>query len=128
MPQDEPVELCRELLAPGGAVRVRRMFGGHGLYVDDLFVAILAAGQLYLKTDEATRSRFADAGCVPFTYSAKGRTVSLNYWTVPAEAMESPALMQPWLRLALQAALSARSQRSTTPSAARRRTGTSSKR
>lgn len=128
MPQDEPVELCRELLAPAGTVRVRRMFGGHGLYVDDLFVAILVSGQLYLKTDETTRSRFADAGCSPFTYRAKGRSVSLGYWSVPAEAMESPALMQPWLRLALQAALSARSQRATIPSAARRRTGTSSKR
>jgi DNA transformation protein len=128
MPRDELVELCRDLLAPAGTVRVRRMFGGHGFYVDELFVAILASGQLYLKTDDTTRGRFADAGCAPFTYAAKGRSVSLNYWTVPAEAMESPALMQPWLRLALQAALSARSQRVQTPAGARRGTGTSSKR
>jgi DNA transformation protein and related proteins len=128
MSRDDLVELCRDLLAPAGAVRVRRMFGGHGFYVDELFVAILASGQLYLKTDETTRERFAEAGCAPFVYSASGRTVSLNYWTVPAEAMESPALMQPWLRLALQAALSARSQPAKTPPAARRRTGTSSRR
>lgn len=128
MPRDELVELCRDLLAPAGAVRVRRMFGGHGFYVDELFVAILATGQLYLKTDEATRSRFADAGCTPFSYGAEGRTVSLSYWTVPADAMESPALMQPWLRLALQAALSARHQAVQAPPAARRRAGASSKR
>ena len=128
MPREDLVQLCQDLLAPAGALRVRRMFGGHGFYVDELFVAILASGQLYLKTDETTRSRFADAGCMPFAYSAKGRSVSLNYWTVPAEAMESPALMQPWLRLALQAALSARSQIVKVPPAARRRTGTSSKR
>jgi DNA transformation protein len=128
MPHDELVELCRDLLAPAGAVRVRRMFGGHGFYVDDLFVAILASNQLYLKTDGTSGRRFAEAGCTPFVYSASGRTVSLNYWTVPAEAMESPALMQPWLRLALQAALSARSQPVKAPPAARRRAGTSSKR
>lgn len=128
MPRDELVELCRDLLAPAGAVRVRRMFGGHGFYVDELFVAILASNQLYLKTDATSGRRFAEAGCTPFAYSAGGRTVSLNYWTVPAEAMESPALMQPWLRLALQAALSARNQPVNTPPAARRRAGTSSKR
>mgnify|MGYP000287609516 CR=1 FL=1 len=32
-----------ELLAPLGRARARRMFGGHGLYVDDLFVAIVDA-------------------------------------------------------------------------------------
>lgn len=32
----------------------------------------------------------------------------MGYWTVPAEAMESPALMQPWARHALAAALRAR--------------------
>jgi DNA transformation protein len=125
MPRDELVELCRDLLAPAGAVRVRRMVGGHGLSVDDLLVAILASGQPYLKAGPTTRSHFADAGCTPFACSAKGRTVSLNDWTVPAEAMESPALMQPWLRQALQAALSARSQPGMPESAARRRTAAS---
>jgi DNA transformation protein len=35
----------------------------------------------------------------------------MSYWTVPAEAMESPALMQPWARLAISAALRARAAR-----------------
>ena len=56
------VDHCLELLAPLGAVRARRMFGGHGLYIDDLFVAIIAFDRLYLKADEATRERFAGAG------------------------------------------------------------------
>ena len=109
------VEHCLELLAPLGAVRARRMFGGHGLYVDDLFVAIVAFERLYLKADAATQAAFAEAGCAPFVYEAQGKAVSLNYWTVPADAMESPALMQPWARQAIAAALRARAAKPSAP-------------
>ena len=107
-----------ELLAPAGAVQVRAMFGGHGLYVDGLFVAIVAFERLYLKADDATRERFAAAGCSPFVYEGGGRTVTLAYFTAPDDAMESPALMQPWIRLAIDAAVRARSAK---PSAAARK-------
>ena len=64
--RDELVDWCRELLAPLGAVRVKRMFGGHGFYVDEIFIAIHAFERLYLKTDDAARPLFEAAGCVPF--------------------------------------------------------------
>jgi DNA transformation protein len=100
---------CAELLGGLGPVRVKRMFGGHGLYVDDVFVAIVTGETLYLKVDAETAPRFEAAGCAPFTYAAKGRgRVSLSYRAAPAEAMDSPALMRPWAVLALEAALRAR--------------------
>jgi DNA transformation protein len=102
------VEQCLELLAPLGMVRARRMFGGHGLYVDDLFVAIVAFDKLFLKVDAQTQPAFAAAGCEPFVYDGKDRPITVGYWTVPAEAMESPGLMQPWARQAIAAALRAR--------------------
>lgn len=137
------VDHCLELLAPLGAVRAKRMFGGHGIYIDDLFVAIIGFERLYLKTDTASRERFQAAGGEPFVYmrppgpplrggpppegeraslgrpgasSVKRGAVALGYWTVPAEAMESPALMQPWARQAIDAALRARAAK---PAAAR---------
>ena len=120
------VEHCTELLAPLGAVRSRRMFGGFGIYVDEVFVAIVAADRLYLKVNDQTRPQFEAAGCQPFVYDAKRGAVALGYWSAPAEAMESPALMQPWARLALQAALAARSlkppaRRAARPASAPRR-------
>lgn len=112
MPADtELVAHCRELLAPLGAARSRRMFGGHGFYVDDLFVALIAFGRLYLKADEHSRGRFEAAGCAPFVYDGKGKPVTMGYFTAPEDAMESPALMQPWARLALEAAVRARAAR-----------------
>jgi DNA transformation protein and related proteins len=100
---------CAELLSGLGSVRIKRMFGGHGIYVDDLFIAIVVGETLYLKADAQTVAKFEAAGCQPFTYTAKGhRRVSLGYRAAPAEAMDSPALMRPWARLAGEAALRAR--------------------
>ena len=106
--RDAFASYCAELLAPLGPVRVKRMFGGHGIYLDGVFIAIVAGETLYLKAHAETAPRFEAAGCAPFRYTAKGRTVSLPYRAAPAEAMDSPALMRPWAMLAMQAALRAR--------------------
>jgi DNA transformation protein len=111
MAHDELAHHSMELLQPLGAVRSRRMFGGHGLYIDDLFVALIAFDKLFLKADAQTRPVFEAAGCEPFVYDGAGKAVTVSYFTVPADAMESPALMQPWARLALEAALRARAAR-----------------
>ena len=112
------LEHCLELLAPLGAVRARRMFGGHGLYCDDLFFALIASDRLFLKTDAVTQPAFAAAGGEPFVYDNQGKPVVMSYWTAPPAAMESAAEMQPWARLALAAALRARAAK---PSAAPRK-------
>ena len=81
------------------------MFGGHGVYVDELFIAIVAADRLYLKVDAASRAKFEATGCEPFVYDAKSRSISLGYFTAPFDAVDSAAAMQPWAQLALEAAL-----------------------
>jgi DNA transformation protein and related proteins len=118
MAYDELANHCVELFEPLGAARSRRMFGGHGIYIDDLFVALIAYDRIYLKTDAQTRAAFEAAGCEPFIYDGAGKQVTMGYWSAPAEAMDSPAQMQPWARLALEAALRARAAK---PPAARRR-------
>jgi len=118
MAYDELAAHSTELFAPMGAVRSRRMFGGHGIYVDDLFVALIFGDRLYLKADDQTRAAFEEAGCEPFVYDGAGKQVTVSYWTVPADAMESPALMQPWARLAIAAALRAKASK---PNSARRK-------
>lgn len=121
MPASDFVAHCVELLSPAGRVRVRRMFGGHGLYVDELFVAILTGERLYLKATPEGAVQFESAGGAAFTYARAGRSASLGFWTPPAEAMDSPELMRPWVRLALQAALAARAATAPSPASRRRR-------
>lgn len=99
---------CAELLSLLGPVRTKRMFGGHGFYVDEVFVALIFGERLFLKADAQTRPRFEAAGGQPFVYDGAGKQVTISYWTAPDDAMESPALMQPWARLAMEAALRAR--------------------
>jgi DNA transformation protein len=111
-PDAEFAAHCVELLAGLGHARSKRMFGGHGLYVDELFVAIVVDGTLYLKADDAARHAFEQAGSRPFEYATHdGRRVALGYWSAPAEATESPSLLQPWARLAIGAALRAAAAR-----------------
>jgi DNA transformation protein len=107
-----------ELLAPLGAVRARRMFGGHGFYLDELFVALIADGRLYLKADAQTADEFSAAGSRPFVYTGGAQPVTMSYWSAPDEALESPAAMAPWARRAVAAALRARAL--STPRKARR--------
>lgn len=118
--RNDLLDHCLELLAPLGAVRSRRMFGGHGIYVDDIFIALIAFERLYLKADAQTRPQFERAGCEPFTYDREGEPASLNYLTAPDEAMESPHAMRPWARLALEAALRARAAKPAAPRPARK--------
>ena len=87
----EFIRYCVELLEALGPVRVKSMFGAHGVYVGELFIAVIGEDQLYLKTDEHTRPRFVAAGCVPFCFVEKsGETVATSYYRPPEEAMESP--------------------------------------
>ena len=44
-------EGLKEIFEPFGAVSVKRMFGGHGVYADGLCFAIEAGGEVYLKVD-----------------------------------------------------------------------------
>ena len=99
------VRYALELFAPLGALRVKAMFGGWGFYCDDLFFAIVANDLLYLKADAQSAATFEVVGGNPFRLVRKdGRVDTMNYWTVPEEAMESAQEMLPWARAALAAA------------------------
>jgi DNA transformation protein and related proteins len=109
---DEFAAHCLELFSPLGMPHAKKMFGGHGLYVDDVCIALILNEQLYLKADALTCQAFEVALGQPFVYQAKGRDVRVNFWTPPPEALESPALMLPWARLAMEAALRTRLNKS----------------
>jgi DNA transformation protein len=115
-PQNEFAQYCCELLSTVGPCVARRMFGGYGISTDGLTLGILVdLGQgetLWLKANPANRLVYEAAGCLRFTYLAKGKTRSMNYYSAPDAAMESAQEMAPWARLAWQAALDAENARS----------------
>jgi DNA transformation protein len=94
----------RDLFAALGPVRVRKMFGGQGIYCDDLMFALEAGGELFLKADEETAPAFAAVGSRQFTYTKEGRATAMSYWGLPDAALDDPDEAARWGRLALEAA------------------------
>jgi DNA transformation protein and related proteins len=98
-------EAITELFAPLGFVSVRRMFGGAGIYRDELMIALEAYGELYLKVDSETASMFEKAGSLPFTYEGGRKPITMSYWQLPAEAYDDPDAFRRWGMLAAEAAM-----------------------
>lgn len=112
-------DYCCELLASVGPCRAKRMFGGYGISTGGLTIAIVAdlgsGERLWLKADNETRRRFEEAGGERFTYLMQGVARSMNYYTVPEEALESPQVMAPWARQSFDCALRAQSAKASRP-------------
>lgn len=95
----------QDLFALFGPVSARSMFGGHGLYFDGQIIGVVIEDALYLKVDAQTRSQFEAAGSAPCVYTGQKTPITMSYWSLPAEAMDSPQAMRPWAELAYAAAL-----------------------
>jgi len=106
------VDYCLELLSGVGACIAKRMFGGWGIALDGLTLALIAdlgAGdKLWLKADTQSQVLFEAEGCQRFRMIMvkKGVAVpvSMGYYSAPVDAMESTLAMTPWARLALDSA------------------------
>ena len=76
------------------------MFGGVGLYADDLFFGILASDVLYFKVDDSNRQDYELACAPPFKPYAD-RAMTMPYYAVPIEIMEDAATLVKWARRAV---------------------------
>jgi DNA transformation protein len=112
-----------DLLSLVGAVQARAMFGGHGLYCRGVMFGLLDDDELFLKTDDACRAAFQEAGCRRWVYPGRGGSMETGYFRPPDDAHEDAERMLPWGRLALEAAL-----RKAAEKAARPRRGAAAKR
>ncbi len=105
---DAVIELLSEVLQASGAFKARVMFGGHGLYLDGIFFAILDDGVLYFKTSEATSARYDREAMPAFTYQTKAGTKALGtYRRVPERLYDETEELELWVREAVTAARSA---------------------
>ena len=105
---DALADHLEDLLRPLGAIRLRRMFGGHGLFADELFFAVVVDDQLYFKVDAVSRPQFEAAGLEEWTYVRNGTPVQMSYFRPPEDIYEDEDSLRRWGRMALDAALRAR--------------------
>lgn len=86
-----------DLLSPFPGVRMRRMFGGVGIFGDGLMFALLADEVLYLKSDGVTDPRFEAEGCEPFAYGTRdGRRTIMSYRRAPERLFDDPDAFREW--------------------------------
>jgi DNA transformation protein len=100
-----------DIFADFGPVRLERMFGGHGIYADEVFFALEIGGEIFLKVDAETEADFAAAGSQPFTYDRAGKTASMAYWRMPETAFDEPDELNRWCGMAMAAARRAAARR-----------------
>ncbi len=105
---DDYLEYLKELLEWLPQLRAKRMFGGAGLYSDEIFFAIADDAGLYLKADAQSVEFYRKGGGEQFTYESKGKVGKMNFWSVPADVLEDSDELRVWVRIALDAALRAR--------------------
>ncbi|HEX9780991.1 MAG TPA: TfoX/Sxy family protein [bacterium] len=86
-------------LAGLGALVIRPMFGGYGLYDGNTFFGIIHRGRLYFKTDDATRPAYEAEGMKPFRPSP--RQTLWHYYEVPASVLEDAEEAVLWARRAV---------------------------
>ena len=109
--QQDFVNHVTELLQALGPVSARRMFGGHGIFLDGLMFGLIASNELYIKADEQSRNNFTERGLQPFTYLSQGTEKALSYYQAPEEALESSDEMALWGNLGFACALRAASRK-----------------
>jgi DNA transformation protein len=91
-------------------VTARSMFGGVGIYSRGLFFALIAGESVYLKVDDTNRPDFEAAGMGPFRPFGEDSN-PMNYYELPAELLEEPDRLRPWVHKALDVARRKRRKR-----------------
>ena len=118
----EFVEFLKDQLRGLGHVTSRRMFSGAGLYGDGVIFALVLRDTLYFKVDDGNRAAYEAEGLAPFSYEARGKTVTVGaYWRVPERLFDDPDEMLEWARAALAAGRRAAAKKKPKPKTRRAR-------
>ena len=110
-------EFVLDQLAGLDGLRARAMFGGVGLYADEVFFGILAADVLFFKVDDTNRREYETAGSSPFKPYAD-RAMTMPYYNVPIVVLEDAVMLGEWAARALAVAKTAKTAK---PTKARKR-------
>ncbi len=104
------VEFVLDQLSEITGVRAQAMFGGTGLYCNDVFFGIIHRDVFYLKVNDDTRAVFQRAGMKPFKPYA-GQAMTMGYYEVPLAVLENPPDLAVWAKRAVAVAAAGRPKR-----------------
>jgi DNA transformation protein len=116
----QALEFAADLFAGLGHVAIRRMFGGAGVYAQDVMFALIDDDVIYLKADEALKRDLAAEGSSAWIYTpAKGPRAGIpeqsSYWSLPEDALDDPDAACAWGQRAIAAAVALRAPKPKRP-------------
>ena len=101
---DDYLQYVLEQLAGLRSAVSRRMFGGVGLYHDELFFGLIDSDTLYFRVDDENRPDYEALGMARFRPYKDKPMLSFNYYEVPAHILENADELVVWARRSLKAA------------------------
>lgn len=102
---EEYLQFIHDQLSEFGAVDIKRMFGGIGLFKDGLMFGKIGGDTFRLKVDESNQQQFKDKGMEPY-YSEKKKK-GMPYWEVPADVLEDRTVLAAWANQSFEIAKAA---------------------
>jgi len=101
----EFTDYLQDVFVQFGEVRVRSMFGGHGLYHADCMFGLVADDMLYLKVDEKNQHLFTELDLPAFEFETKnGRVMAMSYHLAPEVIYEEQEEAAIWAASSWEAA------------------------
>lgn len=102
----EYAQYILDQLSESGSIKHRKMFGGVGVYVDDVFCAIISSSNaFFLRVGPGNIDDFIGAGMCKFP---GGKGAGMPYYEVPEDILEDPEALSVWAGKAKQEALAAK--------------------
>jgi DNA transformation protein len=91
---DDSAKKIQDCLAPLGDIRIRKMFGGYGVFEEEtMFALVDSQGNIFFKADETNFQLFEAAGS-----QKHGR---MPYYQVPEHVLEDDKVLQVWAQTSI---------------------------
>lgn len=99
-----------DLFANLGRIRIRKMFGGAGVYSGEDMFALIDKDRVYVKSDDSLKQHLESEGGEPFEWTnpSTGKTIRMSYVSLPVNALDDRDEASAWGRKALDVAIQAR--------------------
>ena len=94
-----------DLFIDFGPIRLRRFFGGEGIYAGDTMLGMVFNNDtIYFKTDAETRKPFDAEKSKPFTFLKGKELITTTWLAIPDRLYDDPEELSQWARAALAVA------------------------
>ena len=102
-----------DLFAGVGPIRIKRMFGGAGVYLDDAcFAIVFRSEEIMMRGDAEVGPKYEAEGSSQWIYENERRgPVAMPYWRLPDSAQDDPDEAAAWARLSLEPARKAATEK-----------------